>query len=148
MDVTIALILGGVLGFEREWKNKPAGFRTNMIIAGASALLVSLGRVVVLDFNQFIPDGGLGVDPVRMVHAVIVGVSFIGAGTILKNKSDQNIRYLTTAATILMASGIGVSIALKQYLIGVGATIIIVTINYLFGFLNRYIERKSTYTDS
>ena len=143
LDVTIALILGGILGLEREWKQKPAGFRTNMIIAGSAALLVSLGRVVIVDFNQFIPPDGLGVDPVRMVHAVVVGVSFIGAGTILKSTSNQVVRYLTTAATILMAAGIGISIALKQYWLGIGTTFILIIINYLFGYLNQFIREKS-----
>lgn len=148
LDVTIALILGGILGLEREWKQKPAGFRTNMIISGSAALLVSLGRVVIVDFNQLIQPDGLGVDPIRMVHAVVVGVSFIGAGTILKSSSSQVVRYLTTAATILMAAGIGISIALKQYWLGIGTTLILVTINYLFGYLNKFISQKSDYNSN
>lgn len=100
--------MGGILGLEREWKQKPAGFRTNMIITGSAALLVSLDRVVI----------------------VVVGVSFIGAGTILKSSSDQVVRYLTTTATILIAAGIGISIALKQYWLGVETTFILVIINY------------------
>lgn len=145
MDVGIALILGGVLGLEREWKQKPAGFRTNMIIAGAAALLVSLGRVVVEDFSGFTAAQSLGVDPIRMLHAVIVGVSFIGAGTILKSSSNTVVRYLTTSATILMAAGIGISIALKQYLLGVGVTFIMVIVNIGFTKLNKYIGRLSDY---
>ena len=145
LDVTIALILGGILGLEREWKQKPAGFRTNMIISGSAALLVSLGRIVIIDFNQLIQPEGLGVDPIRMALAVLVGVRFIGAGTILKSSSSQVVRYLTTAATILMAAGIGISIALKQYWLGVGTTFILVIVNYLFGYLNKLISKKSDY---
>lgn len=143
-DVCIALVLGGILGLEREWKQKPAGFRTNMIIAGSAALLVSLGRVIILDFNEVLGPNEMGADPIRMLHAVVVGVSFIGAGTILKSTSNQIVRYLTTAATILMAAGIGITIALKQYYLGVGITLILVIINYLLGFLSNYIEEKST----
>ncbi|MBD3617578.1 MAG: MgtC/SapB family protein [Gracilimonas sp.] len=145
MDVSIALALGGILGLEREWKQKPAGLRTNMIIAGSAALLVSLGRVVVTDFGQLAASESYGVDPIRMLHAVIVGVSFIGAGTILKSTSKTMVRYLTTSATILMAAGIGISIALKQYLLGTGATLILVIINFLFTKLNRYIYQISSY---
>jgi putative Mg2+ transporter-C (MgtC) family protein len=58
LDVGIALILGGILGVEREWKKKPAGLKTNMIIAGSAALLVSLGRVVISDFSQIIDTNG------------------------------------------------------------------------------------------
>lgn len=145
MDVSIALVLGGILGLEREWKQKPAGLRTNMIIAGSAALLVSLGRVVVNDFSTLAETESFGVDPIRMLHAVIVGVSFIGAGTILKSTSKTRVRYLTTSATILMAAGIGISIALKQYILGVGATFILVTINFLFTKLNKMIYKASDY---
>jgi putative Mg2+ transporter-C (MgtC) family protein len=145
LDVSIALALGGILGLEREWKQKPAGLRTNMIIAGSAALLVSLGRVVVTDFGQLAASESYGVDPIRMLHAVIVGVSFIGAGTILKSTSKTMVRYLTTSATILMAAGIGISIALKQYLLGTGATLILVMVNFLFTKLNKYINQISSY---
>lgn len=145
LDVSIALILGGILGLEREWKQKPAGLRTNMIIAGSAALLVSLGRVVVSDFSSLASAESYGVDPIRMLHAVIVGVSFIGAGTILKSTSKTMVRYLTTSATILMAAGIGISIALKQYMLGAGATVILVIINFLFTKLNRVIYDISDY---
>ncbi len=147
IDVAIALILGGILGLEREWKNKPAGLRTNMIISGSAALLVSLGRVVILDFNQITEPGEIGVDPIRMVHAVVVGVSFIGAGTILKSSSDQMVRYLTTAATILMSAGIGIAISLKQYVLGIGVTILLVIVNYSFSYFNKYISEISNAED-
>ncbi len=145
LDVGIALVLGGILGVEREWKQKPAGLKTNMIIAGSATLLVSLGRVVILDFSQLVEVEGLSVDPIRMVHAVVVGVSFIGAGTILKSTSETVVRYLTTAATILMSAGIGVSIALKQYVLGVGVTFLLIIVNFIFGFLAQYIARLSEY---
>lgn len=143
MDVIISLLLGGILGAEREWKKKPAGFRTNMIIAGAAALFVSLGRVIVEDFTLLGSDEQFGVDPVRMLHAVIVGISFIGAGTILKSNDESTIKYLTTSATILMAAAIGISIALKQYLLGLSTTIVVVLINNIFNSVNEYIHRLS-----
>lgn len=145
MDVCIAFLLGGILGIEREWKSKPAGLRTNMIIAGAAALFVSLGRVVIADFSLIIESESYGVDPIRMLHAVIVGVSFIGAGTILKSSKKTMVRYLTTAATILISAAIGISIALKQYILGVGVTLILVIINYLFTRLNKYISKLSDF---
>jgi len=129
LDVLIAVILGGILGFERESKDKPAGLRTNMLIAGASALLLSLGRIVVNEMEVNVPDTALGVDPTRIIHAIIVGVSFIGAGTILKSRDENTIRYLTTAATILLSSSVGMAVALHQYLIAVGITLLGVIIN-------------------
>jgi putative Mg2+ transporter-C (MgtC) family protein len=147
LDVLIAFLLGGVLGFEREWKNKPAGLKTNIIIAGSAALLVSLGRVIILDFNQVVDLEAIGLDPIRMLHAVIVGVSFIGAGTILKSTDDTRIKYLTTSATILMAAGVGMAIALKQYALGIGVTFSLVIVNYLFSILDHLIARKSDFHD-
>lgn len=147
LDVTIALTLGGILGLEREWRKKPAGLRTNMIIAGSAALLVSLGRVVINDYQVLMVAEGYGVDPIRMLHAVIVGVSFLGAGTILKSTSGSTVMYLTTAATILMAAAIGMCIGLKQYILGVGVTVILLIVNYLFSSLNRYIHEVSNFEE-
>jgi putative Mg2+ transporter-C (MgtC) family protein len=129
LDIVIAVVLGGILGYEREVKDKPAGFRTNMLIAGASALLLSLGRIVVNEMEVDIADKALGVDPTRIIHAIIVGVSFIGAGTILKSRDENTIRYLTTAATILLSSSVGMAVALNQYLLAVGVTLLGVIIN-------------------
>ncbi len=129
LDLLIAIILGGVIGFEREKKDKPAGFRTQMIISGASALIVMMGQFIV-DSNYFqISDTAAGVDPTRLIHAVIVGVSFIGAGTVLKLSDDHKVRYLTTAATILISSAVGMCVALHLYLLAVGTTLAVVLIN-------------------
>ena len=129
VDVVIAAALGGVIGYERESVDKPAGLRTQMLIAGASALILSLGRVVVNDLEYTVSDQALGVDPTRIIHAIIVGVSFIGAGTILKSREKMNIKYLTTAATILFSAGIGMSVALKMYLLAVGIALLGLFIN-------------------
>ena len=112
LDVFIACALGGALGYEREQKNKPAGFRTNMFIAAGAALLLSLGRYIANSMELEIDPAAMGVDPTRIIHAIIVGVSFIGAGTILKSSDQHTIKYLTTAATILFSAGVGMCVAL------------------------------------
>lgn len=141
MDLLIAIILGGIIGLEREWRNKPAGLRTNMIIAGASAIFVSLGRVVMTDFTGITPIDTMGIDPVRILHAVIVGVGFIGAGTIIKSEDDTKVRYLTTAATIWMSAAVGLSVALKQYVLAIGTACLMLIVNFLFRYLGNLIER-------
>lgn len=139
LDVLIAFILTGLIGYERELANKPAGFRTNMIIGGAAALLVSLGKIMVLYYeNENLTR--LNVDPVRIIEAIIVGISFIGAGTILKSESEEKVQYLTTAATILFSAGIGISVALKSYFLAVGLTLLILIINY---FVRKNIKIES-----
>jgi len=142
LDVVISIVLGGLIGYEREEDDKPAGFRTNMMIAGASALFISLGRVIIEDFRALTEATAYGIDPIRMLHAVIVGVSFLGAGTILKSHNNKRIRYLTTSATILMASGIGISVALKQYVLAAGTTIIVLIVNRLLRYLHaKFLKR-------
>lgn len=128
--VTAAAFLAGFLGLEREAANKPAGFRTHMIIGGASALLVILARTLVMQYDQSSVADHLRTDPLRVFEAIIVGISFIGAGTILKSQSGDRIRYLTTAASILFSASIGIAVALKQFVLAVGVTILVLIITF------------------
>lgn len=131
LDVFIAVMLGGALGLEREKNEKPLGIRTNMLIAGAAALLVALGRYMALEMEHNMPEDAMGVDPTRIIHAIIVGVSFIGAGSILKSPQEATVKYLTTAATILFSAGIGICAALGLYVLAVGIMILGLIINLL-----------------
>lgn len=131
LDIVIAMTLGSIIGFERERREKPAGFRTNMLIAGASALFMVLGRSIVDYVGVGITTEAMGVDPTRIMHAIIVGVSFVGAGTIIKSREDETIHYLTTAATILMSSAAGMCVALRLYYLAAGVTILTLLVNTL-----------------
>lgn len=117
--IALAMALGGVIGFEREKADKPAGLRTHMLVAGAAALLVSLGSVIVGDFDS--SPSIVQTDPIRILEAIITGVSFLGAGTILRRRDGENVEGLTTAASLLFTAGIGVSVALEMLLFAVGA---------------------------
>lgn len=131
LDVTIASVLAGVVGFEREKADKPAGFRTNMIIGASAALLVGLGHALGSYFHDI---EGIRLDPIRIIESIVVGVSFIGAGTIIKGEpgqSDTRVSNLTTAATILLSAGIGISVALNYYILAVGVTVLALVINLL-----------------
>ncbi|MFO7907872.1 MAG: MgtC/SapB family protein [Planctomycetota bacterium] len=140
--VVLASVLAGLIGFERERLDKPAGIRTHMIVAGSVTLFVFLGEVIVTHFVQ----AGLGdhiqADPTRIIQAIVVGISFIGAGTVLQVAKEHRIRYLTTAATILMSTGIGIAVALKQYYLTVGVTAFVILINYLIRVCFLKMERK------
>lgn len=131
LDIVIAMALGSIIGLEREQREKPAGFRTNMLIAGASALFLVLGRSIVRYVGSDTTAEALGVDPTRILHAIIVGVSFVGAGTIIKSREDETIHYLTTAATILMSSAAGICVALRFYYLAAGVTLLTLLINAL-----------------
>lgn len=139
MDVLIAMILGGVIGSEREAKHKPAGLRTNMIIAGAATLCIAMGRIILTDYGNIISQEAMGADPTRIIHAVIVGVGFMGAGVILKSADGKKVHYLTTAATIWMSAAIGIVIGLHQYILAVGVTLFMLIVNTLINKIQKMI---------
>src|SRR5688572_2776050 len=86
-----AMLLGGAIGFEREMKNRPAGFRTHMLVSGAAALLVGLGPLILSDPAFQRNEGILRLDPIRLVEATITGVAFIGAGTIFSRGAREHV---------------------------------------------------------
>ncbi|MFW6224658.1 MAG: MgtC/SapB family protein [Bacteroidota bacterium] len=142
LHVIIAAVLSGIVGFEREKSHKPAGIKTNMMVGGAVALLVLLGEIIVFKYSNAGLTNFIQTDPTRIIQAIIVGVSFIGAGTVLQNKREQEIRYLTTAATFLFSTGIGIAVALQQYILAGGVTIFTVIINIFIGWVNQKIRNK------
>ncbi len=142
--VLIAVVLGGIIGLERELAGKPAGFRTHMLIAGAAAFLVELTQIVILTSRSTALSDSLIVqaDPIRIIQAIIVGVSFIGAGTIIQRKVEERIEGLTTAASILFTTGVGIAVAYDQYIASIGVTLIILIINYVLGFIPDWLKNK------
>jgi putative Mg2+ transporter-C (MgtC) family protein len=136
--VVFAMLLGAVIGVERELADKPAGLRTHMLVSGAAALLVSLGDVIVGRFDLDMAHGTMRSDPLRILEAVITGVSFLGAGTIIRRRRSEGVQGLTTAASLLFVAGVGVTVALTQLILAIGITIIVLIILRIF----RYAEYK------
>lgn len=120
--VALAMGLGAIIGFERELADKPAGLRTHMFVAGASCLFVALGDVLITHFDAEISGSVLRTDPIRVIQAVITGVSFLGAGTIIRGDSTRKVQGLTTAASILIASAVGVCVAVNQIILAAGVS--------------------------
>lgn len=123
LNVFIAMVLGGVIGYDREKADKPAGLRTHVLVAGGSALIVSLSGILVVHFSALHHDEMIRTDPIRIVEAVITGVSFLGAGTIIRN-SSTHIEGLTTAASLIFVAGIGICVALSSYFVAMSITIL------------------------
>jgi putative Mg2+ transporter-C (MgtC) family protein len=144
LDIMFAAILCSILGGEREKMDKPAGLRTNMIVGSISCFFVAISP----DLSQFLikntePDQ-LSMDAIRILQAIIVGVSFIGAGTILKSKNKNNVRNLTTASTLLYSAGIGISVALHLYVTAIGLAVlglIINSLNTIWNFIIRIFKK-------
>ena len=109
LRLLLASVLGGVIGFQREWTGKEAGLRTNMLISLGAALLTVLS---IYGFS--------GSDPSRIAAGVATGIGFIGAGVIL-HRSGGGVIGLTSAATIFTVAGIGMAAGAGKYIIAVGA---------------------------
>lgn len=141
-EVALAMMLGGFIGMERERADKPAGFRTHMLVAGAAALLVGLGDAMLLRFH--VPPGvNLNTDPIRIVEAIITGISFLGAGTIFRRQKDKGVEGLTTAASLLLSGAIGISVALRQFILAAGITALALLVLRGLTYFQRRIEGKS-----
>lgn len=122
-QVVIASALGAIVGLERELANRPAGFRTHTIMAGTAALLVVLADYLVF---EVLTDTGTAVvraDPVRIVEAIVVGVSFLGAGTIFRSREDSIIG-LTTGASLLMVAAIGIAVGIGLLYLAIAVTML------------------------
>ena len=124
----LAVVLGGIIGFEREMAARPAGLRTHMLVAATATMLVILARRLVLAFT---PLELVTHDPVRVIEAIIVGISFLGAGTIFRSKDGgQPVQGLTTAASVLFTAVLGIGVALETYVLVIGAVLLILFVNF------------------
>ena len=126
LRLVASVILGGVIGFERGRKNRPAGLRTNM--------LVCIGACIVMITNQYIYQVyGTG-DPVRMGAQVVSGIGFLGAGTIIVTAHNR-IKGLTTAASLWTAACVGLTLGVGLYegaLMGCAAIFLVLTLLHLW----------------
>ncbi len=136
--VAAAMLLGGVLGIERELGKHAAGLRTHMLIAGAAALIVGLGDMIAEHFSGEQYRELIRVDPVRLIEAVVAAVGFVGAGAILRRSESDQVQGLTTASSLLMAAAIGIAAGLGNYLLALGASLLCVIVLAVF----RRLETK------
>jgi putative Mg2+ transporter-C (MgtC) family protein len=132
--LVLSALLGGAVGAEREWRGKPAGLRTHIFIAVAATLFVILGQIVVTSAAPADTDR-LAADPTRIMHAVIVGISFIGAGTIIQRGGDQRVAGLTTAASIWLVAAIGIAVAIGQWLLAIAGTALALVVLIALGWV-------------
>src|SRR5690606_26685844 len=109
-------------------------------------LFTDLAAVLVLKADEELAEGVLNIDPVRIVVAIATGISFLGAGTIFR--SADGISGLTTASTLLMASALGIAVALEQYVLAVGTTLMVLVVLQLFGAVREKIAEEADSNDT
>jgi putative Mg2+ transporter-C (MgtC) family protein len=119
LRLVVAAVLGGVIGWDREYRAKEAGLRTHFLVALGSALMMIVSQHAFVDV---LDRPGYGLDPSRIAAQVVSGIGFIGAGTILIQK--QFVRGLTTAAGLWATAGIGLAVGGGMYWIGVAAMLL------------------------
>ncbi len=133
-----AVVLGGIVGFEREHAGKPAGLRTHMLVALAASLFIIVSQQLSeLSFGD--PDA-LRVDPLRLVEAVTAGVAFLAAGVIFT--SGGKVRNVTTGASLWLAGAIGLACGAGQMPLAAMATGIVVVVLFLLRLLERWIGTR------
>ena len=128
--LAIAVILGGMIGYERERSGKAAGLRTHMLVALGAALFV-LAPV----------QGGMAVDDLsRVLQGVIAGIGFLGAGAIIKSSAEGEVKGLTTAASIWLTAAIGIAAGMGKEVVAIVSALLALAILDLL----RRLERRIT----
>lgn len=132
--VLLSVLLGGLIGLEREWSGKPAGFRTQMLVsAGATLFTLVSYHMTNLDPNN-------NSDVTRVASNIVTGIGFIGAGLIFRNQ--QNVHGLTTAAAVWTAGAIGMAVGIGDYQVAIETTAIVLVILVILHFIEKRFERR------
>ena len=137
LRLTLAALLGGLLGIERDQKGKAAGVRTHMLVAMGAALFVLLSQQSGMEHE----------DVSRVVQGIIAGIGFLGAGTILKGNDDEKVTGLTTAAGIWLTAAIGVAAGLGRESTAVLSTLLALAIFTLIPHLVRLAGKSVPLVD-
>ena len=117
--LVLAAIFGTIIGLDREYREKEAGFRTHFLVSLGSALMMIVSQY---GFSELLTHDGVSLDPSRIAAQVVSGIGFIGAGTIIFN--HQIVRGLTTAASLWATAGIGLTAGAGMSWLALAATIL------------------------
>lgn len=133
LKLGLAILLGGIVGFERELAGKPAGLRTNILICLGAALLMDVStRIGLVDGHR------IG-DPGRIAAQIVSGVGFLGAGTIMQG--GGTVTGLTSAATIWVVAAMGMAVGGGFYIEGIGAGLLVTFVLSGLGGLEHWVRR-------
>ena len=139
LRLLVAGILGAIIGLDREYRAKEAGYRTHFLVSLGSALIMIVSQY---GFQEIIKESSVTLDPSRVAAQVVSGIGFIGAGTIIFQK--QIVRGLTTAAGIWATAGIGLAVGAGMYTISIAATLLTLAGLELLSLIFKSIGMKSS----
>ena len=135
-----ALVAGAVVGIERQYRGAPAGFRTHVLVALASGLLM-LAAVHQIRWLSDTPEEIIRIDPVRMAHGILTGIGFLGAGVIFRE--GFSVRGLTTAASLWITSALGTLYGVGFYGLAIGGTIATVAVLAAVSFTETVLPQRN-----
>ena len=127
IQLLIAVLVGGIIGIEREYSNKSAGFRTMILICLGSTLLTIISGKIIEGSDD------------RIAANIITGIGFIGAGVVFKE--GFTVTGLTTAASIWVTSALGMAIGSHHYMLAAIGTVLTIVVLFLFEYLQNFIDR-------
>jgi putative Mg2+ transporter-C (MgtC) family protein len=141
VELLLAALAGGMVGLEREVRGRQAGFRTNILVAVGSALVMIVSnRVAFHDWPRISdPHVNINIDPARIAYGVMTGVGFLGAGVIVHHRGS--VRGLTTAASIWCVAGLGLASGLGLYLLAVFAAVLVVAALWLLDAFEKLLPK-------
>ena len=120
LRVLLAMILGGIIGWDREHIGQSAGLRTNMLIGLSAALFTTTGELLLRHFQHY--GSVVHTDPIRVLQAIVLGVSFLGSGIIFVSRRADKVKGLTTAASVWTIVGVGIVVGIGHYVLGIVIT--------------------------
>lgn len=136
LKLTLAALLGGLLGLERGHTGKAAGMRTYSL----TALGATLFTVVAKEAYHFFANVASGFDPLRVIAQIIIGVGFVAAGIIIQRR--DHVRGLTTAAGLWVSAGIGIAVGIGLYWIAAFATVLVLFVLMALFRIEKFLERR------
>ena len=142
LSITVAALLGGAIGLEREYREKSAGFRTHFLVGLGAALFMILSAH---GFDAIVGTPGIRLDPSRIASQVVTGIGFIGAGTIIFQK--HAVKGLTTAAGLWVTAAIGMAAGAGMYLLATASTALVLFCLEAMDFMHHKIFKRRSHEE-
>ncbi len=131
----LAVVLGGVVGWQREWTGKEAGLRTHMLVALGAAMFTLAALIVTAD-----PGERTAADTTRVVQGIAAGIGFLGAGQLLQSRGE--VRGITTAAGIWVVGSVGAACGIGHYALATAGTLLVFFVLHVVGWLEQVAVRR------
>jgi len=128
--LAVSIFIGGLIGLERELEHKPAGLRTLILVCLGSTIFMLIG------FELGLP----GIEMGRIIAGVVTGIGFLGAGAIIRARGE--VHGLTTAATIWLASGLGLAIGAGYYFLAIISSVFVLVVLRILGIVEKALNKK------